>query len=87
MKKWISSFLAIFLGLVIAGCASSGPNQSKEINVYTADLDVQDESTGSIRFFSDGSSTGGWVKLTYGEKMWKISVNWLTGEITMLEGT
>lgn len=36
MKKWISSFLAIFLGLVIAGCASSGPNQSKEINVYTA---------------------------------------------------
>ncbi|HPI95720.1 MAG TPA: prepilin-type N-terminal cleavage/methylation domain-containing protein [Gammaproteobacteria bacterium] len=61
--------------------------EDMEINVYTADLDVQDESTGSIRFFSDGSSTGGWVKLTYGEKMWKISVNWLTGEITMLEGT
>ena len=36
MKKWISSFLAISLGLVIAGCASQGSNQSKEINVYTA---------------------------------------------------
>ena len=57
-----------------------------DINVYTADSDVQDESTGSIRFFSDGSSTGGWVKLTYGEKIWQINVNWLTGEISMIEG-
>jgi len=57
-----------------------------DINVYTADSDVVDESTGSIRFFSDGSSTGGWVKLTYGEKIWQINVNWLTGEIAMIEG-
>lgn len=57
-----------------------------DINVYTADSDVQDESTGSIRFFSDGSSTGGWVKLTYGDKIWQINVNWLTGEISMIEG-
>jgi general secretion pathway protein H len=57
-----------------------------DINVFTADSDVVDESTGSIRFFSDGSSTGGWVKLTYREKIWQINVNWLTGEITMIEG-
>jgi general secretion pathway protein H len=57
-----------------------------EINVFTADSEVADESTGSIRFFSDGSSTGGWVKLTYGEKIWKINVNWLTGEISTVEG-
>jgi general secretion pathway protein H len=58
-----------------------------EIYVYTAESDIADESTGSIRFFSDGSSTGGWVKLVYGEKIWKINVNWLTGEISTVEGT
>jgi general secretion pathway protein H len=58
-----------------------------DINVFTADSEVADETTGAIRFFSDGSSTGGWVKLTYGNKIWKINVNWLTGEISMVEGT
>ncbi len=58
-----------------------------DINVYTADSEVADETTGSIRFFSDGSSTGGWVKLTHKNKVWKINVNWLTGEIAMIEGT
>jgi len=57
-----------------------------EIYVYTAESDIANESTGSIRFFSDGSSTGGWVKLVYGKKIWKINVNWLTGEISMVEG-
>jgi len=58
-----------------------------DINVFTADSEVADETTGSIRFFSDGSSTGGWVKLTHKNKIWKINVNWLTGEISMVEGT
>ena len=57
-----------------------------ELYVFTADSDIANESEGSIRFFSDGSSTGGWVKLIYGEKIWKINVNWLTGEISMVEG-
>ena len=58
-----------------------------DINVYTADSEVADETTGSIRFFSDGSSTGGWVKLTHKNKIWKINVNWLTGEIAMIAGS
>ncbi len=58
-----------------------------DINVYTADSEVADETRGSIRFFSDGSSTGGWVKLTHKNKIWKINVNWLTGEISMIEGS
>jgi general secretion pathway protein H len=57
-----------------------------EIYIYTAESEIPDESTGSIRFFSDGSSTGGWIKLVQGEKIWKINVNWLTGEIAMVEG-
>ncbi|MCF6317760.1 MAG: prepilin-type N-terminal cleavage/methylation domain-containing protein [Proteobacteria bacterium] len=58
-----------------------------DINVYTADSEVADENTGAIRFFSDGSSTGGWVKLTHKNKIWKINVNWLTGEISKIEGS
>ncbi len=54
-----------------------------DINLYTADSEIADETSGSIRFFSDGSSTGGWIKLTYKNKVWKINVNWLTGEIRM----
>ena len=60
--------------------------QEMEMYVYTAESDIANDSTGSIRFFSDGSSTGGWVKLTYGDKIWQINVNWLTGEISMIEG-
>jgi len=58
-----------------------------EIYVYTAESEIPDENTGSIRFFSDGSSSGGWVKLIQGEKIWKINVNWLTGEISKVEGS
>lgn len=58
-----------------------------EIYVYTADSEIADDSIGSIRFFSDGSSTGGWVKLIHGNKIWKINVNWLTGEISKVEGS
>lgn len=57
-----------------------------DINLYTAASDIVDDKVGKIRFFSDGSSTGGWVKLTHKEKIWKINVNWLTGEIRLEEG-
>ncbi len=60
--------------------------EEMELFIYTVESDIANESEGSIRFFSDGSSTGGWAKLVYGEKIWKINVNWLTGEITMEEG-
>lgn len=58
-----------------------------EIELYTAESDIASEAVGSIRFFSDGSSTGGWVKLSHKNKVWKINVNWLTGEISMVEGS
>ncbi len=61
--------------------------QEMEMYVYTAESDIANDSTGSIRFFSDGSSTGGWVKLVHGNKIWKINVNWLTGEISKVEGS
>ncbi len=61
--------------------------QEVEMYVYTADSEIADDTTGKIRFFSDGSSTGGYVKIVYGKRIQKINVNWLTGEIRMVEGT
>ncbi|MFK8013159.1 MAG: GspH/FimT family pseudopilin [Marinicellaceae bacterium] len=61
--------------------------QEMEMYVYTASSDIASDSVGSIRFFSDGSSTGGWVKLVHGDKIWQINVNWLTGEISKVEGS
>jgi general secretion pathway protein H len=56
-----------------------------EISVKTALSDILDESTGRVRFFPDGSSTGGLVTILAGQRQWLISVAWLTGEITLQE--
>jgi general secretion pathway protein H len=37
-------------------------------------------AAGAIRFFPDGSSTGGDIVLILGARQARISVNWLTGE-------
>lgn len=46
------------------------------------DLDEAD-GRGSIRFFPDGSSSGGSIKLTRGKSEWRIDINWLTGHIEL----
>ncbi|MDD1621496.1 MAG: GspH/FimT family pseudopilin [Methylococcaceae bacterium] len=38
---------------------------------------------GSIRFFGDGSSTGGRITLEWGKQRRQIDVNWITGEVTI----
>jgi len=59
--------------------------EEMDIAVYTADSEIASESSGGIRFFSDGASTGGRVTLTVGERLWRVNVAWLTGEIRMFE--
>jgi len=55
--------------------------EDMEFGVYTADSEIVDDDHAGIRFFSDGSSTGGRVTLRYKGREWRINVNWLTGEI------
>lgn len=38
---------------------------------------------GSIRFFNDGSSTGGRITLEWGMQIRRIDVNWITGEVSI----
>lgn len=53
------------------------------LRLTTAQKELTSESAGGIRFFPDGSSTGGNIAVVLGEREWKINVGWLTGEITL----
>lgn len=39
--------------------------------------------TAGIRFFPDGSSTGGFISLSIGESSSRVEVDWLTGRISI----
>lgn len=52
-----------------------------DLTVDTAQSEINGEGQASIRFFSDGSSTGGRVEIKSGNRKRYIDVNWLTGQI------
>ncbi|OQK16690.1 hypothetical protein AU255_01935 [Methyloprofundus sedimenti] len=56
---------------------------TKDITVILdiAQSQIIDENHGGIRFFPDGSSTGGRISLELGENKRQIDVNWLTGQV------
>lgn len=55
--------------------------KASEILLKVAASETPTDNRGSIRFFSDGSSTGGTVEFSYGNKKKVISVDWLTGRV------
>jgi general secretion pathway protein H len=57
-----------------------------ELKLYTAQSEVVDERRGSIRFYPDGSSTGGRVTLASGERKLLVDVDWLTGRVSIKDG-
>lgn len=54
-----------------------------DISFTTARSELADETTGVIRFFPDGSSTGGRISLARGEREYHVDVDWLTGRISV----
>lgn len=60
--------------------------QRLELKLYTAQSEIVDEKHGAIRFFPDGSSTGGRVTLAAGERTLLVDVDWLTGRVSIKEG-
>ena len=55
--------------------------------LLTADSEQTSTTSGRIRFFPDGASTGGHISVRLGEREWRINVNWLTGAVTREEVT
>lgn len=54
-----------------------------EIEMLTARSELTSERAGGIRFYPDGSSTGGSVTLLMQDREWTINVAWLTGEVSL----
>jgi len=53
--------------------------KSISLSVVTAQSELTGQGQGNIRFFPDGSSTGGRVTLENEKAKWQIGINWLTG--------
>ena len=51
------------------------------LGLYTSTRETLASDTGRIRFYPDGSSTGGRVTLIAGGLRRQVDVNWLTGEV------
>jgi general secretion pathway protein H len=56
-----------------------------EVRVLTAAQEATSERKLGIRFFPDGSSTGGNIGVHSGEREWRVNVEWLTGEVALDE--
>ena len=56
------------------------------LGLFTAQSERIDAARGSIRFFPDGSSTGGRVTLATDRESYWVDVDWLTGRVSVLEG-
>jgi general secretion pathway protein H len=55
------------------------------VAVIASEEKRQDPARGPIRFFADGSSTGGGLHLTGGDRHLTILVEWLTGRVSLGE--
>ena len=56
-----------------------------ELKLYTAQSEVASDRRGSIRFYPDGSSTGGRITVAAGERKFLVDVDWLTGRVSINE--
>ena len=54
--------------------------EEMRVALTTARSELTGENVGGIRFYPDGGSTGGYVELETDDRIYKVSVAWLTGE-------
>ncbi len=54
-----------------------------EVSLVTAASEQLDDTRGRIRFFPDGTSTGGRVTLSRDDRKFDITVDWLTGLVAI----
>jgi general secretion pathway protein H len=56
-----------------------------DLSVTSAASDQSGGDIARIRFFPDGSSTGGRITLRSGRREWHVNVSWLTGAISVFD--
>lgn len=67
-----------------SGATTSLPDDVT-LELRTAKSEQIDTLSGAIRFFPDGSSTGGHVELTQGNYRFTVIVDWMTGRVSVIE--
>lgn len=55
------------------------------LKLVAAEQELDDAQVGGIRFYPDGSSTGGRLLLARGERGYQVGVDWLTGRIRIAD--
>ena len=61
--------------------------QRVDLRLFTARGELEGDSRGRIRFFPDGSSTGGRVTLSSDQRHYRVDVDWLTGQVRVHAGS
>ena len=56
-----------------------------DLKLFTAQTEVSSERKGAIRFYPDGSSTGGRITVSSGERQYLVDVDWITGRVSIGE--
>ena len=54
-----------------------------QVSLFTAASEQLDDTRGRIRFFPDGTSTGGRVTISRDDRKFDITVDWLTGLVAI----
>mgnify|MGYP001546228088 CR=1 FL=1 len=58
-----------------------------KVQLTTAQKELVDDDSGYIRFYPDGSSTGGRITLSNDDLIQHVDIAWLTGRVRLLENT
>lgn len=59
--------------------------ESLDLKLLAAESEMRDDGIGAVRFFPDGSSTGGRVILSREARGFQVGVEWLTGRVVLAE--
>jgi general secretion pathway protein H len=57
--------------------------EQMELELNTARSELTSENVGGIRFYPDGGSTGGNLRLSANKRIYRVDVAWLTGETSV----
>ena len=56
-----------------------------ELKLLTATVELEGEGAGRVRFFPDGTSTGGQITLARGGNSYYILIDWLSGRVEIAD--
>ena len=59
--------------------------KSVGVKLFTAQSELVNGTTGAVRFFPDGGSTGGRISVSAHDRNYDVDINWLTGQVLILE--